>query len=219
MSIFAGAGSFAAIEAAVAAGCDVSRNGPADAMPGCSVALVSSGKIVHTASGGHCRVSPSDAPGDLSDAVDGDTCFMTASISKTCVAISCLQAAERGELDLDQDIAVVAAEAAGKAAESMQAAQAVLTETAGPGDAVASGLSPAAVDSMAKSVSIAASAAAVTEASVAVAFPIDLAMAVAAARNPHFPDAPVTARHLLTHTAGLRDDEEALVAGSPWRGK
>ena len=36
-------------------------------------------------------------------------------------------------------------------------------------------------------------------------------------RNPAFPDAPVTLRHLLCHRSGLRDDESALHCGSQWR--
>lgn len=35
--------------------------------------------------------------------------------------------------------------------------------------------------------------------------------------NPHFPTAQITPRHLLTHSAGLVDDESALEAGSKWR--
>eukprot|EP01006_Ploeotia_vitrea_P064045 TRINITY_DN86807_c0_g1_i1.p1 TRINITY_DN86807_c0_g1~~TRINITY_DN86807_c0_g1_i1.p1 ORF type:complete len:353 (-),score=33.02 TRINITY_DN86807_c0_g1_i1:36-1046(-) len=34
--------------------------------------------------------------------------------------------------------------------------------------------------------------------------------------NPHFPDAKITLRHLLTHCSGLRDDESALLRG-PYR--
>ena len=35
-------------------------------------------------------------------------------------------------------------------------------------------------------------------------------------RHPAFPDAPLTLRHLLTHTSGLADDEAALLPGR-WR--
>ena len=35
--------------------------------------------------------------------------------------------------------------------------------------------------------------------------------------SPHFPQAHITIRHLLTHTAGLRDDESALEEGSRFR--
>jgi len=36
-------------------------------------------------------------------------------------------------------------------------------------------------------------------------------------QNPHFPEAPITPRHLLMHRSGLQDDEEALYSGSIWR--
>jgi len=78
--------------------------------------------------------------------------------------MACLQAVERGEFDLDCDLAKCVASG----------------PEAGPASA------PGA------------------------------AAAIAAARNPLFPNAPLTPRHLLTHTAGLCDSEDALLEG-PYR--
>jgi len=75
------------------------------------------------------------------------TMFMTASISKTFLAVLCMQCTERSELDLDEDIC---------------------------------------------------------------------AYLPCSVRNPIFPSEPITAKHLLTHTSSLRDDESALSPG-PYR--
>ena len=39
----------------------------------------------------------------------------------------------------------------------------------------------------------------------------------AGVRNPHFPEAPVSVRHLLTHTSGLVDDESAVNDEGRWK--
>ena len=95
------------------------------------------------------RVVYSGAAGRTAAAPDPErTVFLIASISKTLLAVVCVQCAERGELDLDRDI---------------------------------NRYLPFAV------------------------------------RSPHFPEAAITARHLLTHCSGLNDDESALRPGSGWR--
>merc|ERR1719476_209422 len=38
-----------------------------------------------------------------------------------------------------------------------------------------------------------------------------------AVRNPHFPDVPVTARHLLWHTSSLQDSESAVNRFGEWK--
>lgn len=158
-------GRFGALDLAVRVGSDVVACGAAKALPGVAVAVVVSGKTVHTTASGVCRLGSMEP-------VDSDTMFLTASISKTLVAIACLQAVERGELDLDMDIRDMAQRVAIPHSTSRDAG--VGFDTAGA-SAVAT---------------------------------------IAAAHNPHFPGAPLTPRHLLTHTAGLRDDETALMPGS-----
>jgi CubicO group peptidase (beta-lactamase class C family) len=157
--------------------------------PGVAMCVVERGEVVHTFAAGVVRITAEDegqggdadrsaaasasgsaAPGVDAQAqqepreVDCDTMFLTASISKTVMAIACMQAVERGELDIDADLRDVA-RAAAAGADLMAAA---------------------AVES--------------------------------ASRNLNgFPGSPITARHLLTHKSGLRDDERALEEGSPYR--
>jgi CubicO group peptidase (beta-lactamase class C family) len=83
------------------------------------------------------------------------TAFLIASITKTFLAMICLQCQERGELDLDTDINIYLSR--GERYPVIQV------------------------------------------------------------NNPHFPDDPITIRQLLTHSAGLQDDESALESGSYWR--
>ena len=162
-------GTFRAIDAACA-------TVVADGAPGVAASVVVCGEIVHSFAAGHlCSHSAAQAPTTAADvsqalerednAVDADTVFLTASISKTVMAIVCMQAVERGDIGLDADLREVARTAAATGANSAAAA----------------------------------------------------AIAAAARNYNGFPDSPITARHLLTHTSGLRDDEQSLEEGSVFR--
>jgi len=98
--------------------------------PGVAMCVVERGEVVHTFAAGVVRITAEDegqggtraaasasgsaAPGVDAQArqepreVDCDTMFLTASISKTVMAIACMQAVERGELDIDADLRDVA---------------------------------------------------------------------------------------------------------------
>ena len=88
-----------------------------------------------------------------------NTAFLLASITKTFLAVICLQCIERNQIDLDADINTYTW----------------------------------------------------NESNARKRYPAVQVM------NPHFPDASITIRHLLTHRSGLTDDERALEEGSKWR--
>jgi len=136
------------------------------AIPAVTVAAVAHGiDVVCTGAAGTVGGENGDSP---EESVDVDTTiFMTASISKTVLAVLCLQCQELGEMLLDEDIN-----------EYLRDVN-IVTPTP-PG---------VAHDTLARPMAV---------------------------RNPAFEKAPITARHLLTHSAGLLDDESALMPG-PFR--
>eukprot|EP00035_Acanthoeca_spectabilis_P016632 m.343776 g.343776 ORF g.343776 m.343776 type:complete len:542 (-) comp16550_c0_seq87:5661-7286(-) len=152
---------FAEIETQVCRSCDVSCTEWARAHPGVSAGVVISGRVVHQSSSGVCRVAPHSM--STGQSIDSDTIFLTASISKTVLAIACLQAVERGEFDLDIDIAAIVGSATAAKTFDNEKAKAVAV--------------------------------------------------IVATRNPAFPSAAITPRHLLTHCSGLQDNEDALMPG------
>ena len=70
-------------------------------LPGAVVTVVHNGRILVTRGYGHAATG---ADGEPQRAVDADTLFRIASVSKLATSIAVMQLVERGELDLDTDI-------------------------------------------------------------------------------------------------------------------
>lgn len=70
-------------------------------LPGAVITVVHNGRILVTRGYGHAATG---ADGEPQRAVDADTLFRIASVSKLATSISVMQLVERGELDLDTDI-------------------------------------------------------------------------------------------------------------------